>query len=136
MLQNSIPPCQPFCHSACLKDLKEKRWLQVVAQVGRIAGPACDTQTSQEVRHALMESLPLARPHGLQWRRAMWNPLCTDGRTSCSCKLLLCCVLALLAESGCGSSPSANDLTLRGTVNATAHPLVAEYELSVPPPGQ
>jgi len=36
-----------------------------VAQAGQVAGPACDTQASQEGRHALMESLPLARPHGL-----------------------------------------------------------------------
>src|SRR5215813_6676556 len=68
----------------------------------------------------------------------MWNPFLTGGRTGCSCRLLVCFVLALLVESGCGSSPSANtnDPTLRGTVNATAHPLVAEYELSVPQPGQ
>jgi hypothetical protein len=36
-----------------------------VAQAGRIAGPVYDTQASREVRHALMESLPLARPHDL-----------------------------------------------------------------------
>jgi hypothetical protein len=37
-----------------------------VAQAGQIAGPACNTQTSKEVSHALMERLPLARLHGLQ----------------------------------------------------------------------
>jgi arylsulfate sulfotransferase len=66
----------------------------------------------------------------------MWNPLLTDGRTGCSCRLLLCFVLALLTESGCGSSSSADAPAFRGTVHATAHPLVAEYQLSVPPPGQ
>jgi arylsulfate sulfotransferase len=66
----------------------------------------------------------------------MWNPLLTDGRMGYSCRLLVFFVLALLTETGCGSSSSANDPPFRGTVNATAHPLVAEYQLSVPPPGQ
>jgi arylsulfate sulfotransferase len=66
----------------------------------------------------------------------MWNPLLTDGRMGYSCRLLVFFVLALLTETGCGSSSSANDPTFRGTVNATAHPLVAAYQLSVPPPGQ
>src|SRR6266446_1038073 len=66
----------------------------------------------------------------------MSNPLSTDCRTGCYCRLLLFFVLALLAETGCVSSPSASGPTFRGTVNATAHPLVAEYQLSVPRPGQ
>src|SRR5262249_43249933 len=48
ILQDPIPPCQPFCHRA---RLREKRWLRVVAQAGRTAGPTCDTQASKEVRH-------------------------------------------------------------------------------------
>src|SRR5262245_37867733 len=66
----------------------------------------------------------------------MWHPLRTACRTSGYGRLLWVCVLALLAATGCGSAPSASDLTFRGTVQATAHPLVAEYQVSVPRAGQ